>query len=451
MSEDLKGAADVRQLHEPDLPAAAEPGGGRDSIWANRDFVRLWSGETVSLIGTQITQFTLPIIAILTLGASVFEVGVLNACRYSPVVVVSLFAGVWLDRRRRRPVLIACSLGNAVLIGIIPIAYGFGVLSIGLLYLICLLVGVLTVIFDVGVLSYVPSLVQRRHLADSNGQIQTSTSLAGIAGPGLAGMLVGILTAPVTLTVDAVSYLCSAIGLITISQREEPPEQPAVRPPVRASIAEGLHAVYGSRLLRSLLSQSATFNFFQNAFITIFVVYALRDLHLSTLKLGIVIGSISVGGVLGASLANRIRKFAGFGRTVLMTTIFAAGCPVLVLIPRGNGVAALAILIAIEAVYGFNVLVFNVNTITLRQTITPNRLLGRMNASYRLVLFGTGPIGAVLGGWLGELVGLRSALTIAAIALISPALWILFSPIFRLSDIPTGPVEGPLMRMDVGT
>jgi MFS family permease len=417
-------------------PAIQQPA---TNLWANRDFVKLWSGETVSLIGTQITQFTLPLVAILTLGASVFQVGVLNACRYAPVVVVSLFAGVWLDRRRRRPVLIACSLGNAVLIGLIPISYGLGVLSIGLLYVVCLLVGVLTVVFDVGVLSYVPSLVEPRHLADSNGQIQTSTSLAGIAGPGLAGLLVGVLTAPVTLTADALSYLCSAAGLWRIQQREVEPERPEVRRSIRSEIAEGLQAVYGNRILRSLLSQSSTFNFFQNALITVFVVYAIRVLHLDPLELGIVIGAISVGGVAGATVANRFRVRVGFGRTVLTTTIFAAVCPSLLLLPRGNGALTIAEFVLIELVYGFNVLVFNVNTITLRQTVTPNRLLGRMNASYRLVLFGTGPIGAVLGGWLGSVIGLRPALDVAALALVLPAAWIFFSPVFRLKDMPTGP------------
>jgi predicted MFS family arabinose efflux permease len=296
------------------------------------------------------------------------------------------------------------------------------------------------------VLSYVPSLVERRHLADSNGQIQTSTSLAGIAGPGLAGLLVGVLTAPVTLTADAISYLCSAVGLFAIKQREAEPERPEIRRSIRAEIAEGLHAVYGRSILRSLLSQSATFNFFQNAFITIFVVYAIRDLHLSPLKLGIVIGAISVGGVAGATVANRFRLRVGFGRTVLMTTLCAAACPSLLLLPRGNGLATIAVLVVIEAVFGFNVLVFNVNTITLRQTITPNRLLGRMNASYRLVLFGTGPIGAVLGGWLGSALGLRVALVVAAIALLTPALWIFFSPVFRLKDMPAGPLEDEAVR-----
>src|SRR6185503_4531150 len=146
------------------------------SIWTDRDFVRLWAGETVSLIGTQITQFTLPLVAVLTLHTSVFQVGLLNACCTLPVVGVSLFAGVWLDRRRRRPILIACSLGNAVLIGLVPISYGLGLLSIGLLYLICLGTGALSVVFDIGVLSYLPTLVERRHLADSNSKMQASIS-----------------------------------------------------------------------------------------------------------------------------------------------------------------------------------------------------------------------------------------------------------------------------------
>jgi MFS family permease len=420
-----------------DQDVAVAPGGQRrDSILRNRDFVKLWAGETVSLVGTQVTLFALPLVAILTLKATVFQVGVLNATRYAPVVVLSLFVGVWLDTRRRRPILIACSLGCAILVGLVPISFALGVLSIGLLYVVSILVGSLSVIFDVGVLSYVPGLVEPRHLADSNGKIQTSTAMAGIAGPSLAGLLVGILTAPVTLTVDAVSYLCSALGLATIRTPEPPPHVPEVRPSVRASIAEGLRAVYGSPILRGLLTQSGTFNFFQNALITVFVVYAVRDLGLSPAKLGVVIGAISVGGVIGAMLANRLRTTFGFGRIMRFTTIFAALCPLLLLIPRDAGAASLVILIAAEVFYGFNVLAFNVNTVTLRQVITPNRLLGRMNASYRLVLFGTGPLGAVLGGLLAQNIGLRPALVLTAILLTSPALWVFFSPVFRLREMP---------------
>src|SRR6185503_3139210 len=288
--------ADERAEPEVVGPAAAPTGG----VWTDRNFVKLWSGETVSLIGNQITQFTLPLVAILTLHASTAQVGMLNACRTAPVVVVSLVSGVWLDRRRRRPILIACSVGNAVLIALVPISDALGLLGIGLLYLVCLAVGVLSVIYDIGVLSYVPTLVERRHLADSNSKLQASTSLSLVAGPGLAGALVGVLTAPITLTADAVSYLCSAAGLIFIDKPEEPPETTAVRPTVRRSIGEGLHAVYGSPILRSLLNLAATFNFVQAGFITIFVVYGIRVLHLGPFRLGLVLGAIAIGGIVGA-------------------------------------------------------------------------------------------------------------------------------------------------------
>src|SRR6185437_5227864 len=262
---------------------------------SNRDFMKLWAGETVSLVGTQITQFALPLVALLTLQASVFQVGLLNACRNIPVVLVSLFAGVWLDRCRRRPVLIACSLTNALLIGTIPFASSMGVLSMGMLYLVCILAGAVSVTFDVGVLSYVPSLVGRRHLAESNSRMQSSMSVAMVAGPGIAGVLVGVLTAPITLVLDAVSYLCSAFGLISIATPEPVPERPAVRMSIWRSIGEGWQILFGNRVFRHLLTQSAWFNFVQSGFITIFVVYAVRDLRLSPLQLGIVLGAIAIG------------------------------------------------------------------------------------------------------------------------------------------------------------
>lgn len=412
-----------------------------ESIWTDRDFVKLWAGETVSLIGTQITQFTLPLVAILTLHAGSFQVGLLNACRTAPIVVVSLFAGVWLDRRRRRPILIACSLGNAALIALIPISDALGLLRIGLLYLVCLAVGVLSVVFDIGVLSYVPTLVERRHLADSNSKLQASTSLSLVAGPGLAGALVGVLTAPVTLSADAMSYLCSAAGLISIGKDEQPPEAPAVRPSVRSSIAEGIRAVYGSPILRSLLNLAATFNFVQAGFITIFVIYGIRVLHLSPFRLGLVLGAIAVGGILGAMMSNRISRIFGIGPTMLAGLCGATLCPLVLLIPRDGGLASMAIMIGTELLYGFGVLSFNVITVTVRQTVTPNRLLGRMNASYRMVLFGMAPIGSALAGLLGEHFGLRTALVIAVLAFPSAILWAVGSPVIRMREMPAGPAE----------
>lgn len=422
---------------EPAPPEAAESETG--SVWRNHDFVKLWIGESVSLIGTQITVFTLPLIAVLTLHASVFQVGVLNAARSAPVVVVALFAGVWIDRYRRRPILIGCALGCGVLIGLIPLASWLGVLSMNLMYAVCVLAGVLSVVFDVGVLSYVPSLVERRHLAATNSRIQTSTSLAMVAGPGLAGILVGAISAPTTLTADAISYLCSALGLIAIRRREPAPEPAAQRQSVRSSIAEGLRAVYGSRLLRALLTQTGTFNLFQSGLITILVVYAIKDLLLTPFQLGVVLGAIAVGGLFGAMSANRIRDAIGVGRTMGAGITAGTLCPLLLLIPRGNSLASISILVAVEFVYGFGMLMFNVNVITLRQSVTPNRLLGRMNASYRLVVLGTAPIGATLSGVLGQAVGLRSALVIITILITTPVLWVAFSPVYRLKTMPTEP------------
>jgi predicted MFS family arabinose efflux permease len=419
-----------------DTGPAAEQARG---VLSNPDFVKLWAGETVSLVGTQVTQFTMPLVAVLSLNATVSEVGVLNALRFVPVLLLSMFAGVWLDRRRRRPVLIACALGNAALIALVPLASVAGLLSIGLLYLVVTLVGLLSMTFDVGALSYVPNLVSHDHLAEANGKIQASTAFAGIAGPGLAGLLVGLVTAPITLSVDAVSYLFSAGGLIAIRKPEPAPEVPEVRPSVRESIAEGLRAVYGSKLLSALLTQGTALNLFFGGYITVFVVYAVRVVRLSPFELGIVMAAAAVGSLIGAITAGRVRKAIGLGRTMIVNTIGVSVALLPLLIPRHASVAAMAIFVAAQLAYGWNIAMFNVNSITLRQIVTPRRVLARMNATYRMVLWGVAPIGMTLGGLLGGAVGLRSALVISLTLMASPLLWLFFSPAVRLAEMPAGP------------
>jgi Transmembrane secretion effector len=420
--------------------ASAESVGG---VLGNRDFAKLWAGKTVSLMGTQITQFTMPLVAVLTLNASVFEVGVLNSMRFVPVLLLSVFAGVWLDRRRRRPVLIACALGNAVLIALVPISSATGLLSMGLLYAVNALVGTLNMVFDVGALSYVPFLVDRRNLSEANSKLQASSAVAGISGPGLAGLLVGLITAPITLSVDAVSYLFSALGLISVRKHEPEPEVPAERVSIRRSIAEGFSTVFGSKLLRALLTQSTALNLFFGSFITIFVVYAVRSLRLSPLELGIVIGASAAGGLFGALFATRVRRALGFGRAVAVTTIGVSAAPLVLLIPRGASPLDIAVLVIAQLGYGSSISMFNVNAITLRQLLTPTRLLARMNATYRMLIWGAPPVGAIAGGMLGSAVGLRSALAISLLAMTSPILWIFFSPVFRLAEMPLGPESDP--------
>lgn len=423
---------------------AGPPVKSRDGVLGNADFVKLWAGETVSQIGTQVTQFAMPLVAILTLHATVLEVGVLNALRFVPIVILSLFAGVWLDGRRRRPVLIWCALGSAVTIGLVPVASVLGLLSIGLLCVVTTVVGALSMVFDVGALSYVPNLVQRRHLLEANGKLEASSAAAGVVGPGVAGLLIGLITAPITLSVDAVSYLFSAVGLIAIRTPEPEPEAPAEHLSIRHSIAEGLRAVYGSRLLRTLLLQGAALNLFFGAFITVFVVYAVRILGLSPFKLGIVIAAVAVGGLVGALFAIRLQSALGLGRTMAITTVVVSLALLALLIPRNASLVAVAILVMAQLVYGCSITLFNVNAITLRQVVTPRRLLARMNATYRMVLFGAAPLGAISGGLLGSAVGLRTALVVSVIAMSSPVLCIFFAPVYRLKEMPLGPDDhGP--------
>lgn len=402
-------------------------------------FRRFWIGETVSLIGSEVTRFALPLVAVLSLGASAFEVGVVNAMRYVPIVVVSLFAGIWLDRRRRWPVLIGANAGRAFFIALIPFAGAFDVLSIWLLCVVALAVGTLTVIFDVGSLSFIPNVVDRAKLTDANGRLQTSFSLAMILGPSLGGALVGAFGAPTTLALDAASYVFSVLMLLSMRVSEAAPETPAKRQSIRESIAEGLRAVYGSPVLRNLLTQSATFNLAQNAMLTVFVVYAVREIGLSAGQLGLVLGLGAFGALAGSLLANRLTRVVGLGRTLRLTTVVANLAPLLFLLAMGDGPLSVAVLTIGYGLAGFMLVIYNVNTVTLRQVVTPNRLLSRMNASYRMVLFGTIPLGALLGGTLAQYLGLRPAMVITLLLLTTPIAWLFFSPVFRLTAMPTGP------------
>ncbi len=383
----------------------------------------------------------MPLVAIITLHASAFQVGVLNALKFVPVIVVAIFAGVWLDRSRRRPIMIMCALGNAVLIGLVPLSSAAGFLSIGLLYVVITLSGSLTVIFDVGALSYVPFLVDRDHLTESNSKLQASTAFAGIAGPGLAGLIVGLITAPITLSIDAVSYLFSAGGILAIRKREPVPERQAERTSIRHSLAEGFRAVYGTKLLRILLGQSAVLNVGFGAVSTMFVIYGVRVLHLSPDRLGVAIGALAAGALFGSLLAARVQRALGMSKMMGLAIILVCASPILLLIPRNASYLSMVFLVAGWLGHGFGISMWNVNTITLRQVLTPNRLLARMNATYRMMLFGALPVGAFLAGVLGSTVGLWHAMLISVIALTLPIAWLTFSPVFRLKEMPAGPQQ----------
>jgi MFS family permease len=408
-----------------------EPAPAPSRLVRNTDFLAFWAGESLSLAAAEITALALLFTAVTELDADPLAVGVLNAARFAPYLLFALLIGWWFDRHRRRPALVLSSLGRAVLAGVVPVAALGGLLSIQVLWVVGFGIGLLTLIFDIGSLSLVPGLVERGHLTEANSKIQASYSLAGIAGPGAAGFLVGLLTAPFTLVASSISYLLSAGMIAGVRRREPEPDVPDRELSMPASIASGLRAVVGNRVLRDLATQSGVFNLFENAVTTIFALHAVRGLGLTPAQLGFVLGTGAVGSFVGAVLAVRVTNALGRGRTLRAATLVACLSPPLLLIPQDAAVPSIALLAATLAVHGMALVVFNINTLTLRQSVTPSHLLGRMNASYRLVLFSTVPLGALLAGSLGNLFPLRTVLLLGVLGLLSPVLWIFFSAALR--------------------
>jgi MFS family permease len=412
------------------------------SLWRHPDFLRLWGGESISVFGSQISQLAIPLVAIKVLNASTFEVGLLNAVELAPFLLVGLFAGVWVDRWRRRPVLIVSDIGRTVALVSLPIAYWVGALSLLQLYIVALCTGVLTVFFDVAYQSYLPSLIDRRLLPEGNGKLQISESAAQVAGPGVAGALIGLLGAAVAVLFDAVSFLVSALAVSLIRSKEPDPERPAegdVRPRMRSQIAEGLRFVLGNRLLWSMAGCTGTSNLGSGAFYAVFLVYAVRTLHLSSGTIGLIFAAGNVGFLIGAVISSRVVARIGLGQTILWSILVSGlGGLLIPLAPKGGPIP---LLIAGQFVLSFGIPIYNSNTVSLRQAIAPTHIQGRMNATMRFIVWGTIPIGSLIGGVLGGSVGLRTTIWIGASVQAMAFVWVLFSPVFRLREIPA-PVDG---------
>ncbi|HEU0090073.1 MAG TPA: MFS transporter [Pseudonocardiaceae bacterium] len=437
-------AVDRRDDH-PAAVAQGPPAG----LWRSGDFVKLWSGQTISVLGSAVTGLALPVVAIQVLHARPFEVGLVTAAWSAPFLL-SLFFGVWVDRHRRLPILIGTNLGRAVIIGMVPLAALLGVLGMPYLYVVAFLMGLLTVPFDLAYLSYLPSLVERRQLVAANSRLVTSATLADIGGRPLAGLLIELLSAPFALVVDAVSYLCSAASLAAIDQREPTPSRPARRRTPRQGLSDiraGLKLVFGDRNLRALAGQAGTFNLFQTVIITVFQYYALTTLGLSPFWLAIVLSTMAVGAFTGSLFAARLRQRLDFGPALLAAAALGCGAPGLLLLVTGGGGGYLAVLALAFFTHGVGLAVTNILAVTFRQSVTPHHLQGRMHASYRLLIYGSVPVGALLGGALGGEVGLRAALAIGVVGLAGAFLWLIRAPIRLLRELPrpltgAGPGDG---------
>jgi MFS family permease len=424
------------------------PQGG---LWRHRDFLKLWSAETISQFGTAISGLALPLVAIIVLHASAFEVAALGTIEFAPFILFSLPAGVWVDRLRRRPILIVGDVGRALLLASIPVAYFADALTIWQLYVVGFLVGTLTVFFDVAYQSYLPSLVGRGELVDGNSKLEISRSTAQIAGPGFAGGIIGLLTAPYAIILDAVSFLGSALLLIGIRKQEADPsgEGAPERRGMASELGEGLRFVFGHRYLRNIAASTATFNFFGNMFGAIFLVYLVRTLHWTPALIGLTGSLASTGALLGAVGANRISDRLGVGRTILwaqLTTVVGILIP---LAPQDK-YKAIPFLVVAGFVTAASVVIYNVNQLSLRQALCPERLQGRMNAVMRFLVWGTIPLGSLIGGGLASTVGLRTTIWVGVLGSMLAALPIALSPVRSVERIPeqveeTPPVFDPLL------
>lgn len=406
----------------------------RSGLAADPEFLKLWAGETISDFGDQITLLAIPLTAVIVLKAGAFEMGLLAAVAAAPTALFSLPVGVWVDRIARRPILIAADLGRAVALSSVPVAFILGSLSMPLLYAVAFVTGTLSVFFLVAYQAYLPGLVGRERLVDANGKMNASSSLAQLAGPSVSGILVQLFTAPMPVVVDALSFIGSLIGVALI-RRPEPTLERRPRD-MRAEIREGMAALLGQPVLRTLVVCASIFILLLSAQTAIFLLYLSRDLGLPPSVIGALLAIGSVGALAGALLASRVARRIGIGPSFIAGSLLFVGFAITRGLASGPITVTVTALAVAQLVGLFGASLFNVNGPSLRQALTPPHLLGRVNASYRFLVWGTGPFGALLGGTLGELIGLRGALLVTGVAsiVVLPILFASALPATR--DIP---------------
>lgn len=410
----------------------------KSSLWRHADFLRLWSGQTVSEFGTQITTLAMPFLAALTLHANTEQMGFLTAAATAPYLVIPLFAGIWVDRYRRRPIMLIANLGQGLLLLAVPFAALFGWLRLEFLYAITFLTGLLQVFFEMAYQTYVPSLVGNDLLVDGNSKLQMSKSMAQTGGPGLAGLLVESITAPFAILFDGLSYLFSALSLATIRHPEPPPSSPGSRQSLKQALASGFHIIFTNSYLRALMTEAAIFNFFSTMSEALIVLYATRELALRPALFGLLVTTGSIGSIIGSLFAHASGRRWGVGRTLFIS--YALACIPGLCIPlsglSGPGIFSIVLLATGYFLSGIGGASTQIFVWSIRQATTPPHLLGRMNGTYRFFVSGVVPLGALAGGFLGSFVGILPTLFIAAIGMVLAPIVISLSPLFKLHSLP---------------
>lgn len=403
------------------------------------NFRNFWFGQTISVFGDQITFLALPIVAVLVLGADPAQMGLLTAVGLLPHLLLSIPAGVWLDRvRRRRRLMIVSDLIRAAAIAMVPLAFVLDMLSIELLFVLTFVVGTVAVFFDLAWLTMVSAVARREQLVDANSLLNASRSVSGVGGPAIAGVLIQILTAPIALLADAISYLASALFLTRVRVREPPVErEPGT---VRQQLAAGMSFLVRDPIMRPSVFAVATVNLFNYGFQALFILFATRHLDLDPGVLGLALGAGAIGGVVGAVVAAPLGRRIGIGPGYIVGLVLFPAAAIVIPLAEGLPFAAIvAILVAAEFVGGFGVMILDINGGSLLLARMPARIRGRAGGAFRFVNMGIRPIGATLGGILGSLIGVRETLLIVTVAQLLGLLWLIGSPIPGLKEIPEPP------------
>jgi MFS family permease len=411
----------------------------------NRPFRNYWTGQTISLFGDQISLLAIPLLAVLTLHADAQQMGYLAAVEMAPSLLFAFHFGAWVDRRRsRRTLLIAADLGRAVLLLGLPLAVAFGVLTLPLLYVIAFLTGTLGVLFMVAEQTVFTSLVRPRDYVEANSLLVGSRSVAIVGGKSLGGLLVATLTAPVAILVDGVSFLFSALFV----HRAEVPEPPAAQPD-SGGLAAGVRFVRQSKLLRSSLLGTATFNVFNTAFWALLVLFATEEMHLGSGAIGIALGVGAIGSVLGSAIAKRLTARFGLGRVLILSFVLAPLPLILVPIASGPPAVSMALLTTAEFLSGIGVMVLDVGLFSLQAAVIPDELRSRVWGAILFVNWGIRPIGALAAGFLASAIGIDATMWIAALGGVTGVLWLIPSPMSQVRDVSDDGVSFSAAETDV--
>ncbi len=414
------------------------------TLWRNPAFVRVWSAATISIFGSLITRIALPLAAILVLGSGAIEVAILRGLELGATLVFGLVAGAWVDRLRRRPVLIWADLGRAALLGSIPVAFALGVLTYWQLLIVSGLAAILTTFFDSADNAYLPTIVERERLVDANSALAASGSAAEFMAFGISGFLVQLLTAPIAIAIDAASYLVSALLLGTIRQVEAPPPPPEDREPVMAEIREGLRLVRHDPVLRAFAGAQMSLAALWGIFGATWFLFVLDDLHLGAAVLGVVAGVGGASSFIGAVVATRATRRWGIGPVAIGAMVLSAiGNAFIPLAPSGLPLVAIGCLVMQQLVADSAVTVYDITEVSVRQTLVADRALGRVSSTFKVAAMLAQLVATLAAGLLAEAIGLRTTSWLAPLGGLLGAAILWFSPVRHLIVLPSRAEGGP--------